>query len=167
MKGQQRRSDIIKCPVHTAIKEECLARLRAVGAFSKDDVLEITRMEAVADSIRWDYLRDLIADELKTKLLPVAARFFHQKSSKHNPNGWTLDANPGAFLATGWGKKTAGFVSVELKNGALVIKNFQDVVARARGARGAVHVLEQTATDHGFSLDPVNGAIALPAARQA
>jgi len=115
------------CPIHNAVYNAALVELVEYGMFSKDDVIASLRFEAVADAIRWDYIREFIQEEQKAELIPLAAAFFtrHQKQEEH--------VNPGKFLAQGYSKKTHGFAAVTKENDHLVIKRLEQRKAISNG----------------------------------
>jgi hypothetical protein len=115
------------CPVHTAIVNKAVEHLVDTGVFSKDLVVEGTGMGAVADSIRWDYVREFIIEDQGVELIPLALAFFtrHQKQEEH--------LRPEKFLAQGYGKKTHGFAAVTKENDHLVIKRIEQRKALSNG----------------------------------
>jgi hypothetical protein len=115
------------CPIHTAVYNSALEQLVLFGVFSKEDVIDSLNFEAVADSIRWDYIREFIEEEQHAELIPLAASFFsrHQRQEEH--------LNPSKFLAQGYGKKTHGFAAVTTMNDHLVIKRIEQRQAISNG----------------------------------
>lgn len=115
------------CPIHTAVHNAAIEHLVNFGVFSKDIVIDSLNFEAVADSIRWDYIREFIEEEQKAELIPLAASFFtrHQRQEEYN--------NPEKFLAQGYGKKTHGFAAVTKRNDHLVIKRLEQRKAVSNG----------------------------------
>jgi hypothetical protein len=103
-----RREAAIECPVHTLIRAKAAEFLELRGAFSREEVLEATRLQAMAESIRWDYVREFIEKEQGCELIPVSALFFkspHSKDRKDSP----IKIKPEKYLALGNGKRTAGY----------------------------------------------------------
>jgi len=123
-----RKSTAKKCPVHQAIFDEASTQLAAFGVFQKERVLKTTSLLAMAHSIRWDYIRDFIEEEQACELVPLAARYFkhHSVEEEH--------VNPGAFLAGGNGRNTAGYAAVVPHNDHLVVHK----IARKRNIANGV-----------------------------
>lgn len=108
------------CQFHKIIEAHCAAQIEQKGAFECKGVLKDTKLQGFARAVRWNPLRSMLEEDYGISLIPLPVRFFHQKSKKHNPKGWTLKNKPGAFLATGNGKKTAGYASIDDRNLGLV-----------------------------------------------
>jgi hypothetical protein len=122
------------CPIHTAVYTAALDALVMFGVFSKDDVIESLNFDAVADSIRWDYIREFIEEEQGVEMIPLAASFFsrHRVQEEH--------INPAKFLAQGYGKKTHGFAAVTTQNDHLVIKRIEQRKAITNGVAKSFQV---------------------------
>ena len=101
------------CPIHKAVMGEASKQLEEMGAFSKESVIETLRFQAIEDAIRWDYIRDFLEEVEGCELVPVVSLFFkgeHTKQRKAAP----IDLKPEKYLASGHGKKTAGYASVKM-----------------------------------------------------
>jgi hypothetical protein len=131
-----------KCPVHQAILELCGRKLVEKGYFSKAEVLDETKMHAMAEAVRWDYITDFLRDpELGhgIEILPVAQKFFSSTKAERARAAGETDSggrpvNFGQYLAGGHGKKTAGYARVSLDGGLLALKRAQNY----RGLRNGV-----------------------------
>src|SRR6478736_782533 len=145
------RKTALACPVHMAIKQAAVERLTDKGVFSKEKVLEETNMLAMAEAIRWDYVREFIEEEHGCELMPLAASYFkrHQKEDEH--------IKPEKYLAQGHGKKTAGYAAVTNANDHLVICRIKYRAAVANGTVKAaqVFIAEVQAKRKALSLDPL------------
>lgn len=119
------------CPIHTAVYERAVEALVLFGVFAKEDVIAALNFGAVADSIRWDYIREFIQDDQKTELIPLAENFFtrHKKVEER--------VNPGRFIAQGHGKKTFGYAAVTPENDHLVVKRIEQRKAMSNGVSDA------------------------------
>lgn len=104
-----------KCPVHQAVTERAGALLARNGCFRKDKVLSDINLSTMAESIRWDYIRLFLEEDQGCELVPVAETYF----KKHTMAEEFL--SPEKFIASGHGKKTAGFCAVNEYNDHLVI----------------------------------------------
>ena len=126
------------CPVHSALFDRALDLLEDNGYFSKDEVTDACHFEAIADSIRWDYIKERIEETHGVNLLPVCSRFFRTHvEGKDGGRIRTADerkVSPGKYLAGGHGKKTAGYCNVTLDDGKLAIKKLMN----AQGLRNGV-----------------------------
>jgi len=115
------------CPVHTAVMNKAIEHLVHAGVFNKEAVIADTRLGAVADSIRWDYIREFIIEDQGVELIPLAQSYFtrHQRQDEH--------LKPERFIALGFGKKTHGFAAVTRANDHLVIKRIEQRKALSDG----------------------------------
>lgn len=114
-----RREKARVCPIHQAVLDESARQLSHEGVFSKDEVLDALNFEAVAEAIRWDYIRAFLEEEQGCELVPLAAAYFKRHSREAEIT------KPEKFLATGHGKKTAGYGAVIEKNDHLVISRIK------------------------------------------
>jgi hypothetical protein len=103
--------------VHAAIKEIAIRYLQVSGAFDKEVVLRESSFSTMAASIRRDFILAAIQAEPRYQVFPVSARFFHRRSKLHNPQGYVVEIMPGSCLTMGKGNKTAGYATVEVRNG--------------------------------------------------
>jgi hypothetical protein len=115
------------CPIHTAVYNAALVELVEYGVFNKQDVIDTLNFTAVADAIRWDYIRDFIVEDQGVELIPLAMAYWtrHQRQEEY--------VNPEKFLAQGYGKKTHGFAAVLKQNDHLVIKRLEQRKALSNG----------------------------------
>jgi hypothetical protein len=138
-----------KCPVHQAIAEMAAEYLtRPPGVFHKERVIDKCNMRAVASSIRWDYVKRMIEDEWgqADMLFPLAQSFWtgpRDKDGNLTVEESFLDKdkvlNPGKYIASGHGKKTAGYglICDETGHFALyVLKHKNKVAQGTRKAAG-------------------------------
>lgn len=123
-----RRETVRKCAIHQSIMEQASEDLEHTGAFDKDDILETLGLKVMEDSVRWDYIRDFIQEDQGCELVPVAASYFKRHKRDEELT------SPERFIASGHGKKTAGFVSVTLQNDHLIVHR---ILQRQRMANGA------------------------------
>jgi len=123
-----RRDKARACPVHVPILRLCSKKLGENGFFEKDDVIGELRYEAVEDSIRWDYIAGFLREELGIELVPLASRFFKQHDRAERV------VAPERFIASGHGKKTAGYAHVALDDGRLALRVLKWKTAQANGS---------------------------------
>lgn len=151
-----RREKARRCPVHTAVLDACSERLSDHGWFEKEEVVNSLNFEAVSDSIRWDYIMDFLRTEEGGEFVPLAARFF--KRHKHSER---VD-HPERFIATGHGKKTAGYANVELDNGRLAIRHLGSKRSMANGVAKAFRKYMDELSKRALLPDPTGSDPALP-----
>jgi hypothetical protein len=121
------------CPIHTAVLETAVDQLVDFGVFSKDKVVDALNFGAIADSIRWDYIREFIQEEQGADLVPLASTYFkHHKATEER-------VNPARFIAQGNGKKTAGYAAVIPANDHLVIHRIKQRKAISNGVAESFH----------------------------
>jgi hypothetical protein len=123
-----RRETVRKCAIHQSIMERASEDLEHAGAFNKEDILETLSLKVMEDSVRWDYIRDFLQDDQGCELVPVAASYFKRHKRDEELT------SPERFIASGYGKKTAGFVSVSLENDHLVVCRVKQRQKMANGA---------------------------------
>ena len=116
------------CPIHNAVYDAAAARLGHDGVFSKEEIIEALRFDAVADAIRWDYIREFLEHDQGCSLTPLAAAYF----KRHKREAEIL--NTSRYIAVGHGKKTAGYAAVTPANDHLVVAQ---VIIRKRMLNGA------------------------------
>ena len=124
-----RKTSALKCKVHQAIVDEAIAQLELQQVFSKQQVLEKTGYEMISDSIRWDYIREFVEDRTKLELVPVSAKFFAYREHKKA----IAESAMQRLIASGYGKKTAGYASTRCLNGALAKKRLEQKKAVTEG----------------------------------
>ena len=122
-----RKEGARQCPIHTAVYEAAVDSLVMFGVFSKEDVINSLNFGAVADAIRWDYIREFIEEEQKCDLVPLAQTYFNRHKKAEEA------VNPGRFIAMGFGKKTFGFAAVTPQNDHLVIERIRQRKAISNG----------------------------------
>lgn len=138
-----RREKARVCPVHQAVLELAAEQLEIHGVFSKEDVLERSKMTAVADSIRWDYIIEWLREEQGVELVPVRDAFFRRHSQEK------LRRMPEKFLAAGHGIRTAGWASVSHgPNAPLVIHRLEQRQAMANGTGKKFREFADSVRDH-------------------
>tara|TARA_R110000824_G_scaffold3913_1_gene18695 strand:- start:144 stop:572 length:429 start_codon:yes stop_codon:yes gene_type:complete len=98
------------------------------GAFNKEEILETLGLIVMADSVRWDYIREFLQEDQGCELVPVAASYFKRHKRDEELT------SPERFIASGHGKKTAGFVSVTIQNDHLVVCRIGQRQKMANGA---------------------------------
>ena len=106
------------CIIHNMVMEAAKKSLELNGSFCKERVLEECSI-AIEDPVRWDYIREFIEMDEAVELLPVAASYFKRHDIKDEI------VNPTRYIATGHGKKTAGFVSVTTENDHLAVRRVE------------------------------------------
>ncbi len=143
------RKSALRCPIHQAVKEEAVKRLEATGAFSKQEVLGHLSYEAMADSVRWEYVREFIEDDQGCELIPLSELYFRPDRSadrKANP----MDKKPEKYLASGHGKRTAGYGSVRSdENSQLVFCRLKQRQSQASGSVKATERMKRKALENG------------------
>jgi protein involved in sex pheromone biosynthesis len=138
-----RREKARGCPVHQVVLETAGAMLELHGVFSKEEVLEDTKMAAMGDAIRWDYVIEWLRDEQGVELVPVREAFFKRHSRER------LERMPEKFLAAGHGVRTAGWASVSHgPNAPLVVKRLEQRKAMANGTGKKFHEFVASVRNH-------------------
>lgn len=129
-----RKEKAVVCPIHKMVQAEASNRLAHSGDFSKEEILEALNLEAIEEAIRWDYIREFLETDHGCELLPVSAAYFkrHQKRDEQ--------INPSRYIATGHGKKTAGFAAIIAKNEHLIVER---VKQRKKVANGVAEALRK------------------------
>lgn len=125
------------CPVHMAVLDECGRQLSLHGVFEKSAVLEYLNLEAMADSVRWDYVRSFLEEEQGCEMVPLASVYFKRHKLEEER------VNPQRFIATGHGKKTAGFATVTQENDHLYISRIDTKKKMANGVGEAFETFVQ------------------------
>ena len=83
-------------------------------------------------AVRWDYVKRMIDDGEAQELIPLATSFFTRPLKTDREPG--IDERlPGRFIATGFGKTTAGFALATQKNDHFVIYSLTHKRNRALG----------------------------------
>jgi hypothetical protein len=129
------------CPVHMAIMDECSRQLSLHGVFQKDAVLEALNLEAMTDAVRWDYIRSFLEDELGCEMVPLASVYFKRHRLEEER------VNPQRFIATGHGKKTAGFATVTHENDHLYVSRIEAKKSMANGVGKAFEEFVQKVSE--------------------
>ena len=147
LKTSKAREDAI----YQSIVWACIDQLTDSGSFSMDDIMDevelvrVTRdafgavnIEPVGimvqpavfmgNSIRWDYVRQFIEEEMADDLIPVSAAFF----KRHQVEKEKLA--PEKYLAGGGSKKCTGYALACRENGHLAEKHYGDVIRRSVGS---------------------------------
>jgi protein involved in sex pheromone biosynthesis len=141
-----RRDKARGCPVHQVVLETAGAMLELHGVFSKEEVLEDTKMTAMGDAIRWDYVIEWLREEQGVELVPVREAFFKRHSRER------LERMPEKFLAAGHGVRTAGWASVSHgPNAPLVVKRLEQRKAMANGTGKKFHEFVHSVRNHASS----------------
>jgi hypothetical protein len=121
MNKRLRRDAARACPVHKAVYDEAVRRLIAHDQFSFNEVLEATRLTAMAEAIRWDYIREFILEDHDLRdLIPLSQAYYerHKRESEL--------ANPGKYVAWGGANREAvGYASATEDNRHLVVARLQ------------------------------------------
>jgi len=118
-------------PVYQTIIADAVDRLMHVGGFSKDEVLDATGYNVFDDnSIRWDYVKRIIEEDHDTDLIPMASVYFkvnQRNGRKDRRHGAAFPPTqfPERYIATGNGKKTAGYVIASDVNGHFVVQRLK------------------------------------------
>lgn len=116
-----RKETALACPVHMKIKKLAEEGLMDVGYFEKAEILKDSNLIAMADSIRWDYIREFIEigeTGHDCELIPLSQRFFVWRRTAAEIKEDLIPSNrkkameivPDKFLAGGNGKRTAGYL---------------------------------------------------------
>ena len=107
------------CPIHQAVfkwKTRKNCTLTAISTSGKQ--AQQLSFEAVAEAIRWDYISEFIRDDLSEEIVPLAQAFWTgtkaDKAAKRKITPELRKKNPGAYLAMGHGKRTAGYALVSV-----------------------------------------------------
>jgi hypothetical protein len=144
-----RRNIALQSKIYQELQAEARNQLSLHGCFAKADVIKACGFEAVEDSIRWDYIREFLEHDEGCELVPVVSLYFMSpktKERRENP----IELKPEKYLAQGWGKKTAGFVSVKSdENAQLVVVRLLQRAASAEGAKKKVQKFQRDAQSLG------------------
>jgi len=151
-----RREAVRACAIHQSVMDRAADDLEKSGAFRKEDVIDALGLRVMEDSIRWDYIRDFLQEDQGCELVPVAKSYFkaHLKIDEQ--------ANPEKFIATGYGKKTAGFISVIAKNDHLTVRRLQQRQALANGVGKAFRNYAEAVQEKRITLGVVTPQELLP-----
>lgn len=128
-----RREAAFRCPVHQGIMAEAIKQLGLHGCFSKEKVLDSTSFSAMSDAIRWDYIREFIESETGICLTPVSEAFFNKKQHEESVTKSAFER----LIATGYGKKTAGYANATMYEGRVAIQALRQRYSQALGAVSA------------------------------
>jgi len=146
-----------KCPIHQAVLDKLQDKLLTTGYFSKDEVLEDLRFSAMSESIRWDYLREFVEEDLSIELIPVVSRFFkaYVKDSSGARVKTTAErvVSPEKYIAQGNGKRTAGYCSIEVDGGGLAIRRLSQKKAMTNGVGKAYMQFVEALASKGIADD--------------
>ena len=125
--GYLRREIAIACPVHQAVLAKCADDLELSGRFKKDDVVKTLGFQAMESAIRWDYIVEFLREQQSVEVVPMAEAFWkqHKKSDRA--------IKPEKFMASGHGKKTVGYASVEMDGGVFALKKLKYKRTMANG----------------------------------
>lgn len=114
-------------PAYMKLVAECTLELTQHGCFSKQPVVDRAGLTGVDGDIRWDYVVRMIEEQESTELIAMAPAFF----KRHKKEVEAL--KPAAFMATGSGRKTAGYAIVSKQNGHFVVHRLKLKRAMATG----------------------------------
>jgi hypothetical protein len=156
------------CPVHKALRDmalEAITEPKGPGYFKKDDLLaeceingQVADMSYMADAIHWDYIVRNLIEEDGAELIPLAPHFFSKVSSdQESPlkDELTNAARDGKMeealklasrsIASGHGKKTAGYAQFSQQHGLLVLARLKRTKAVADGVTATADRQEKVA----------------------
>jgi hypothetical protein len=159
------------CPIHRSLVAAALSAVtdpNGKGYFRKDDLLRklvlITDdsnrendFSHMGDSIHWDYIIRFLKEEEEIELIPLAECFFSKlakdmaKASKAG-NGSEVSKLAGRALASGHGKKTAGYAAFRMENAALVIARIDRTRATLGGVAESLNQKETAARDRNIPI---------------
>jgi len=154
-----RRSVAEKSKIYQDIKLKAMEYLNSTGSFRKAKVITDLRLEVFEDSIRWDYVRDMIQAESAeddVDLIPMAEAYFKTrivvgKQMEKNTPELRLRI-PERFIAAGHGKKTAGYVRAIAGNGHFIEVVARNKYAQARGTRASAERFDAKARAVGITM---------------
>lgn len=127
-----RREKAKQSKVYQEILNACDGALIATGAFQKDEILTMTGYDAIAKSMRWDYIAEFLQADFGYSLIAVAQSFFDDKVWKKKAD--SIDhVLAGRYTATGHGKRTAGYALAMLHGGRLLLYRTEVDAAAAKG----------------------------------
>jgi len=107
------RKQIAACPIHAKVKDAIIAELNHRNYFSKERILESESLKAIADSIHWAFLMELVEEDVGYRLTPLTKAFFTAERKE------TIKVNPNRAIATGHGKRCFGYASADFADGIL------------------------------------------------
>lgn len=105
----------VQSKVYSEIVQECEIKLEDKGYFAKIDVIDGAGYDAIADDIRWDYVRRMIEERHETELIPLAPSYF-KRHRRDEEKQFTEK-----FVARGNGRRTVGYANASEQNGHFVI----------------------------------------------
>ena len=164
------------CPVHKALRDMALDAItepNGQGYFRKDTLLKnfqfqeggpVHDMTHMADSIMWDYVVRNLTEEHGAELIPLAEHFFSKvakdqeralrkdleeatKSAQETGDWEKAHKLASRSIASGHGKKTAGYAQFTHSNGLLVLARLKQTRARAAGVEASAKRQEVIAED--------------------
>jgi len=143
--------------IYQDIKNRAIGHLKKTGAFRKDHVVDELDLIPFADSIRWDYVRDMIRGEAEgLDVIPMADSYFRSRVKVDDAmvrNTSELQQSlPERFIAMGHGKKTAGYALVEPRNGHFIVVVARNKFARATGVKASAERFTSKARQMGCVL---------------
>lgn len=112
-----RYSTAVQSRVYRELLEEAELRLIEIGHFAKIDVTDRVGYSAIADDIRWDYIRRMIEEKHKTELIPLGPAFFKRHKREEEINPMFTEK----FVARGNGRGTVGFALASKENGHFIV----------------------------------------------
>jgi len=129
-----------KCPIHAMVVDQCKLELAQHGYFSKKGVLKTTNLFGIGASIRWDYVRTIINEDLGESLQAMSKKFFEgeliykNKDSKQKTRiTYDPKKNPEKCAALGHGKVTHGYALVSIGGGKIASLQIQNKLNIAEG----------------------------------
>ena len=123
-----------ECEIHMKLKREAEEWLDAFGFFEVEEVIEKTGFKLVSPAVRWDYIVRWIEEGQPYFLIPVAASFFPKtRKEKAFKRENEPTAVPEKYIATGYGKRTAGYVAGNRDNEHFVRYQIKTNANRGKG----------------------------------
>jgi hypothetical protein len=123
--------------LYVDVLKACEESLDLFSQFNKRAIMRFLNNEAFTDTIRWDWIVRKIEEghqmpSGKVQLIAVAESFFKAKAKDKAAMG--TDASfPGNYIATGYGKRTAGWVLATYADGRFALYKVKQVANNITG----------------------------------
>ena len=137
-----RRSVAQQSDIYQSIVNRAAGYLMTHKFFRKSTIVDDLNLAAFADSIRWDYVRDMLQDKYQNvEIIPMAEAYFKlfiEVDGVRQKNTDKLQRRlPERFIASGHGKKATGYVLAVPDNGHFVVRIARTKEAVASGTKKA------------------------------
>ena len=94
------KENVRACFVHQKVIDECKERLTKRNVVSFDEVIDALHLEAMADAIHWNHIRQILYEDIGKRLIPLCQLYFKRHKIEEEK------VKPGKFTAGTGGQKT-------------------------------------------------------------